>query len=234
VEEFNTQNPDLTPRRLTDILTSRSIHGLIVAPLYSVQDTVDLDWSKFCAVGVGYSLKDVAIDRVAHDHFTGFQLAARQCRRAGRRRLGLVLQRRVHEKVEKRWVAAALLEQSEQPPADHVAPLLLDAADAGSFGRWFQRYRPDAVLGLDVPVLLEWLRGLGRVVPREVGVVSLDRRQPDRGIAGVVQDYAKIGANAVDLLIGMTRRNEQGPPAKAFTLLTEGAWQDGRTLTIKR
>ena len=90
------------------------------------------------------------------------------------------------------------------------------------------------ILGLEVPLLLAWLRELGRAAPRDVAVVSLDRRSTDRGIAGVRQDYAKLGANAVDLLVGLTHRNERGLPANAFTLLTEGVWQDGRTLAVKR
>jgi DNA-binding LacI/PurR family transcriptional regulator len=230
VEEFNLHDSDLSPRRTTAILQSRAIHGLIVAPLHSVHEPLELAWSQFCIVAVGYSFKDVPVERVAHDHFTGYQLAARHCRLAGRQRLGLVLPRRVHEKVEKRWVAAALLDQSEHASTDRVPPLLLDTAEADAFARWFRRHRPDVVLGLDVPVLLEWMRKLGRAVPRDVGIVSLDRRPQDRGIAGITQDYAKVGANAVDLLIGRIRRNERGPSQNQFTLLSEGRWLDGRTL----
>ena len=234
VEEFNTHAPDLSARRLTEILLSRNIHGLIIAPLYSVRETLELDWTQFGAVGIGYSLKGVTINRVGHDHFNGYQLAARHARAAGRRRAGLVLQRRVHEKVERRWVAAALLDQSDQPARERIPPLLLDTPDAGKFAAWFNRHQPDVILGLEVPLLLAWLRELGRAGPRDVAVVSLDRRSTDRGIAGVRQDYAKLGANAVDLLVGLTHRNERGLPANAFTLLTEGVWQDGRTLAVKR
>lgn len=230
LEEFNIHNPDYTPRRVTEILHSRDIHGLIIAPLHSVHDTVELDWSQFCAVAVGYSLKDVALSRVAHNHFTGFLLAAGRCRAVGRRRLGLVLQRRVHEKVEKRWVAAALLDQSEHPPGDGVPPLLLDASGAVSFRRWFRRHRPDVILGLEIPVLLGWLRDLGCTVPDDVGLVSLDRRPEDRNVAGIRQHYVTIGATAVDLLIGMAHRNEHGLLRASSTLLTDGEWQDGRTL----
>jgi LacI family transcriptional regulator len=90
------------------------------------------------------------------------------------------------------------------------------------------------ILGLDVPLLLTWLRALGRAAPRDVAVVSLDRRSTDRGIAGVRQDYARLGASAVDLLVGLTQRNERGLPATASTLLTEGVWHDGRTLSARR
>jgi hypothetical protein len=63
-----------------------------------------------------------------------------------------------------------------------------------------------------------------------VGVVSLDRRAGDRGIAGIDQDYAHVGGNAVDLLIGMLQRNERGLPEKPSVVLSDGTWINGRSL----
>ncbi|MBI5694076.1 MAG: LacI family DNA-binding transcriptional regulator [Verrucomicrobia bacterium] len=234
LEEFNLHDPSLTARRATTILQSRGIQGLILAPLHSVRDTLELDWSQFSSVAVGYSVTQVGINRVAHNHFSGLLLAARHCRAAGRRRLGLVLQRRVDEKVERRWTAAMLLDQSLAPTGDAVPPLLLEAPDSATLQRWFRRHRPDAILGLDIPQLLEWLRHLGCAVPHDVAVVSLDRRPGDRGIAGIRQDYATIGAHAVDLLVGLIHRNEIGLPRTPSTLLTDGQWQPGRTLDAAR
>lgn len=230
IEEFNLEDPGLTPRRMTEILLHRGVHGLLIAPLHSVQESIDLDWSRFSTVAVGFSLNQVEVSRVAHDHFSGLTLAAQECRRLGHRRLGLVLQERVAEKVQKRWVAAALLDQSEQPAADRVPPLLLDAWDEKRFGAWFRRHRPEVILGVNLAEVPGWVARLGCRVPAEVGVVSLDRRDFDGGIAGIDQDYAKIGGNAVDLLVGMLHRNERGAPDRPSTMLSEGAWVPGRSL----
>lgn len=230
VEEFNLHDPAMTPRRATEILRSRNIHGLLIAPLHSVHEPVEVDWSAFCTVAVGYSLGHVAVSRVAHNHSTGFSLAARHCRAAGWQRLGLALQRRVHEKVEKRWVAASLLDQSEQPRADRVPPLLLDEPGGEPFFTWFRRHRPEVVLTVDAPTVIAWLKQLGHAVPRDVSVVALDRRPHDRGLAGIDQDYANLGASAVDMLVGMTQRNDRGLPAKPLTVLSDGVWIPGRSL----
>lgn len=234
LEEFNLADPDLTPRRITEILLHRGVHGLLVAPLHSVQDTVELDWSHFCTVAVGFSLQQVPVSRVAHNHFSGLSLAARHCRALGHRRLGLVLQERVAEKVEKRWVAAALLDQSEQPPADRVPPLLLDRWDEAEFSAWFLRNRPEVILGVNLTEVPRWLARLGRRVPQDVGLVSLDRRSADRGLAGIDQDYARVGGNAVDVMIGMLHRNERGLPERPATVLSDGTWIDGRSLKARR
>lgn len=230
LEEFNLADPDLTPRRITEILLHRGVHGLLVAPLHSVQDSIELDWSQFCSVAVGFSLQNVPVSRVAHNHFSGLALATRQCRSLGHRRLGLVLQERVAEKVEKRWVAAALLDQSEQPAADRVAPLLLDYWDEALFAAWFRQHRPEVILGVNLTEVPRWLGRLGCRVPHDVGLVSLDRRTSDRGIAGIDQNYARIGGNAVDVMIGLLQRNERGLPNQPATVLSDGAWINGRSL----
>jgi LacI family transcriptional regulator len=231
IEEFNVQA--LPPKRATEILLNRGVHGLLIAPLHSVHDPVVLDWEHFSTVAIGYSLSDVAVSRVAHNHFTAFTLAAQHCRAAGLRRIGLVLPRRVHEKVQKRWLAAALLEQSEQRAADRVPPLLLDEASEKEFAGWFRRHRPEVVIALHIPVVLGWLKQLGCNVPRDVSLVSLDRRPADRDIAGISQDYASCGASAVDMLIGMIHRNERGLPGKPLTALSDGEWVEGGTLRMR-
>ena len=228
IEEFNVHDPALSTARSTEILLSRGVRGVIVAPLHSIHEPVELDWAQFSAVAIGYSLQGVPISRVSHHHFNGLTVAARECRAAGRTRLGLVVPRRVHEKVEKRWLAALLLDQAEHP-GPLVPPLLVDEWNEAEFATWFGRHRPDAVLCINASVVQDWLMRLGRPA-RDVALVSLDWRARDRGIAGIEQDYPQMGAAAVDTVIGMLHRNEQGPPPKPLTLLLDGTWTPGRTL----
>ena len=144
-----------------------------------------------------------------------------------------MLQERVAEKVGKRWVGAALLDQSAQPTADRVPPLLLEHWNEAEFSAWFHTYEPEVILGVNLAEIPHWLTRLGKRVPQDVGIVSLDRRSGDRGIAGINQDYAHVGGNAVDLLIGMLHRNERGLPAKPSVVLSDGAWINGRSLRPK-
>jgi LacI family transcriptional regulator len=230
LEEFNLGGKSLTARRLSDILRHRNVHGLLIAPLQTVHEELDLDWAQFSTLAVGHSLSHVAVNRIAHNHLAGMAEALRRCRAAGWRRFGLVLPRFVHEKVQKRWVAALLLDQSEQPAADRVPPLLPEALEQPSFARWFRKHRPEVVLSVQVPQITGWLQRLGCTVPRDVSLVSLDRRPADTGIAGIDQEYASWGARAADLLIGLLQRNERGLPVRPFTVQTDGVWADGRTL----
>lgn len=229
VEEFNLCQPGLTPARATEILRHRGISGVIVAPLHSINEPVALDWAKFAAVAIGHSLPDVPLHRVTHNHFTALALACRMGRVAGRRRPGLVLPRRVHEKVQRRWVAALLLDQSEHPDRAPVPPLLPAEWDEAGFAAWFRRHRPDLIL----TVRPSQVRGaLGRLgsAPPDVGIVSLDRRPRERSLAGIDQDYPAMGGAAVDLLVGMLQRHEIGLPARPITVTLEGTWRGGPSL----
>lgn len=234
IEEINLRDSAMTPRRATEILRARGILGVIVAPLHSVRETPQLDWTQLSTVAFGLSLNDVAVTRITHNHFQAMSVVARECRAAGRPRLGLAVQRRVHEKVGKRWVASLLLDQAEQPAAQPVPPLILDGLDESQFRAWFRRHRPDVVLSHDFEPINTWLKKLGCAVPRDVAFVNLDRRQRDGDIAGIYQDYAGIGAAAVDLLIALLNRNDHGLPDKPATILLDGVWVPGATLRSKQ
>ncbi len=229
VEEFNLCQPGLAPARATEILRNRGITGLIVAPLHSINEPVALDWSHFATVAIGHSLHDVPVHRVTHNHFSALALACRQGRAAGRLRPGLVLPRRVHEKVERRWVAALLLDQSEHPAAAPVPPFLPIEWDEAGFAAWYRRHRPDPILTVRPQQVLGALARLG-VRPPATGIVSLDRRPRERTLAGIEQDYPAMGAAAVDLLIGYLQRHETGLPARPITVTLEGSWIAGASL----
>jgi LacI family transcriptional regulator len=139
----------------------------------------------------------------------------------------------LHEKVEKRWVAACLLDQSEHRARDRVPPLLVDDWNEQEFSTWFRRHRPEVLLTANAARLLSYLKNLGLLVPEDVCVVSLDRRSADRDIAGINQDYAGWGATAVDILIGMIHRNERGLPARPIRVLSDGEWVAGPTLRTR-
>jgi LacI family transcriptional regulator len=233
IEEINLSDPALTPARTTEILAARGILGAIIAPLHAIGDAPPVDWTQLSAVAIGLSLSDVPITRATHHHFQGMSLALRHCRERGFRQPGLVVQRRVHEKVGKRWVAAQLLDETERAGTVHVPPLVLPDLDEKLFLHWFRKYDPDVILSHDFEPINTWLKRAGRPVPREVAFVNLDRRARDGDVAGIDQDYAGVGAAAVDLLIALLHRNNRGLPHQPATVLLEGTWVPGATLPLR-
>lgn len=232
LEEFNVCAPEMSPKRFTEILHARGIHGIILPPLHSTQDTLGLDWSTFSTVAIGFSQREAKFTRVSHNHFGDAILAFQKCRELGYRRIGLALPRRVNDKVEKRWLGAYLLDQEETASGQPIPPLILEDYNVTSFRDWFQRHRPEVVACTQSAPILRLLEELRLAVPRDVGVVSVSQAV---GVpcAGVSHDLRILGTAAVDTLIGALHRNEYGIPANPYSILLNGTWCDGATLPAR-
>lgn len=231
IVEFPMYAPGMTPARFNDVLRSRGIPGLIIAPLRNDGETVPIQWEHFAAVAVAFTLKSPSIPRVGNDHCQSMRLAIAECRRRGHRRIGLALQRSVMERVEEQWLAGFLVEHSY--PARRTAPVPLIAETLTEDGvlRWFRAQRPDVILtGGGPESILRWLQRTGIRVPQDVGVASLDLHVRDGSIAGIDQHSEEIGSTVVDQLIGRLHRNERGPAPRAMRLQVMGEWREGATM----
>jgi LacI family transcriptional regulator len=233
VEVFWLREPGMTSDRLTQILLTRSIHGLVVAPLPVAHGELELGWENFCAVTLGYSLTKPLLHRAVNHQFRSMRSAMRELRALGYKRLGLALPASLNERVDRQWVASFLVEQRD---LDHSVPLFVpdDAQwNFESFRKWFAAQEPDAVIGHE-EVVLEWLKKMGARVPDDVGFVHLNCADQSGTFAGIYQNGPAIGAVAVDFLIGMIHRNERGIPTLPHSLLVEGTWVPGKTVRTRK
>ncbi len=229
VEEWWLREPGMTQQRIGEILFTRGIHGLLVAPLPARGTAVQLDWSKFSGATIGHSFTGAALHRASSDQYRAILLALREIARLGYRRIGLALTREEDADVERRWSAGMLVHQSEIAPEDRVPMLLEEGALAGSFIPWFRAHRPDVVLSLSSECVA-LLAGIGVCVPKDAGFASLGLLPADTGVAGVDQNFPLVGAAALDLVDVQLRRNELGLPDVPKTVLVPGRWVPGGTL----
>jgi LacI family transcriptional regulator len=229
VETFWMREPGMTPERLTQILLTRSIHGLIIAPLPVAHGELNLDWQHFSAVTFGYSLTKPLLHRAVNHQFRSMRLAMRELRKLGYRRLGLALPSSLNERVDRQWMASFLVEERD---FEHSVPMFVpDDAQwtFEKFRRWFDTQKPDVVISHE-EVVLEWLKRMGLHVPEDAGFVLLNCAEEEGTLSGIYQNGPTIGSVAVDFLIGMIQRNERGIPALPHSLLVEGTWVPGRTV----
>lgn len=228
VEIFQAPKRGGALRRMAQIFDSRAIAGLLLPPLFSASDNVGLETSPRPTIAVGYSQR-IEVPRVTHDHAQGVRLAVERCRAIGCRRIGLVLSRRVSEKVQNAWLAAFLAKRETEADPDLLPPLLL-AEDAGvvEVAAWVQRQRPQAILGLQhMAPLNQWRPAPGESAGRAVVRVSLDRRESETACAGIDHRHALLGRVAAEQLVHMIERNEDTTKMAAIKLVIEGAWVDG-------
>jgi LacI family transcriptional regulator len=230
LDPFWLAEPGMTPARFCDILTARGIHGIIIGRLPPGQHAIELLWERFSCVALGMTLRSPRLHHVTENHFDTAMQAMQQCLDRGYQRVGFAFtDANDSPRVGDRWVGAYLLQQQKVRARDRLPLCPGSPATSEQFAAWFERHRPDALLVNHAPPVVAWLRGLGLAVPRDVGLVELEDH-PDAGSSGVYYDPAKIGALAVDMLVGLMHRNEKGVPADQHEILLSGEWREGTTL----
>ena len=230
LEEFWLREPGMTPRRLSQILLTRNIHGLLVAPLPAPQGSVDLEWRDFSAVSFGYSLACPDLHRVCNHQFRSMRLLCQKLSEMGYRKPGLALSQSLDDRVLHQWLGGFMVLAQNSSP-NHRVPLFVvpdDKWNRQRFLAWLHRQQPDVVIGHQEE-LLEWMRQAGIEVPQQIGFVHLDCPAPDGPISGIYQNGTEIGIAAADALVAMLHRNERGVPQYPRTLLIEGSWVKGTT-----
>lgn len=222
LEHFWLREPQMTPRRMADILQARGILGLCVAALPEVVSQFSFPWEPFCSAAIGYSMTRPAMHRACPHQFQGMQLALSQLRRLGYEHIGVALGRRVSKIVAQHWIASILLFQYTHG-RNAATCLIYEESDRQELQKWMGKHKPDAMIVSDI-ALLEWIRELGIRVPEEMGVVPLERLT---GYACLDQKPEKVGSAAIDLIVGQIQRNETGLPPDPRVVMVEGGWVNG-------
>ncbi|MCG3147897.1 MAG: hypothetical protein PCFJNLEI_01338 [Verrucomicrobiae bacterium] len=229
MEVFWLKEAGMTGRRMTTVLRTRGVEGLIIAPLERAVGHLSLDWSRFAAAALGYTMRRPELHRAVHHHFDGMTMTLRRLKRLGYRRVGLVLATQFDERVQHLWRAGFLVAHDQLRPAERVPVLLMRRPNRQEFARWYDRHRPAVIIGADA-VVVEWLRMLGKRVPDDVGFAHLDWAKNLPGLAGVDQKSEAVGAAVVDLVVNQLQRGERVLPATPIVQMVAGRWVDGNSL----
>lgn len=216
------------------VLQARGIHGLLIAPLppQIPYGHLSLDWPKFAVVTFGYSLWKPDLDRIVPNGLRMSLQVLRELRRLGYRRIGLAVPSFVDDRCDKGLSAAFLLYQ-QRSNTSNFSVLTTRQWDEVTFGRWFRKHQPEVVVGMwdDVP---QWLRRMGKRIPRDVGFASFDVTAHSGSCAGLLLHHEFAGAMAVELLAARLQHNEFGVPKHPCSILLESTWVDGGTVRDQR
>lgn len=232
LEEVWATEPGLTSARLTQILLSRGIRGLVVAPLPQAHGNIALDWRYFSAAALGYSLAEPPLHVVMNHQFRNMKHLVFELRRLGYQRIGFAMPALNDERVDHNYLSGYWTAQHNLPRASQLSPLLPETFERTGFLRWFKRLKPDAIVvaASSAYAVIEWLNGDGVTVPDDVGVAVASTPFRDHHISGIDENVRLVGSMAVDTVIGMIHRNESGVPANPWRILAEGTWFPGHTV----
>ncbi len=236
-EVFSADQTKMSATRLSRILATRGIEGLIISPRSSRSIGVGLDYTRFAAVTLGYGLQQPALHRASTNMTAGILHATAELTSRGYRRIGLAVTRWIDARSDHTYAGALLTYQQHIPAQDRVPLLLFPenniSREADIFCAWFKRHRPDVVISFDTYVP-DWLtQKLGRRIPEQVGVVAHDWDERLVGFAGISHRRAHVAAAAVDLLATQLMHNERGVPEIPRQILIPPAWVEGLSIRAR-
>lgn len=232
LEEMWMEDPALGPERLRQILRTRAIPGLILAPTRATGGVFAMDCSSFSVVTMARTFRQPQLHQAAADDFANLTTAFEGLRNLGYQRIGFFSMPLVCEWTDQRQIGAFLQASSALPPSRRLPPLVRPEESPegfAAFRKWVRRWKPDALISPS-RTQLEWLAELGIQVPRDCGYAHLNLAGDVAGWAGIDPRIEGIAASAVDMLIGQIHRHETAPPPVPRELLIRGAWVQGSTV----
>ena len=228
VEQFWFNDPQLTSRRLSQILANRGIVAVLICPVPYEQKKLELSWEHFSLAYFTPNPALPVLNRASAFNFHSACVATRQLLALGYKRPCLAIRNRytlpkhLGAHVIDQWVGGYFSAVVTQPKSNWVRPYISDTLEQEPFLSWCRRTRPDVVIS-NIPTPYEWLAQS----PFPIAFACLDRQPNDVEIAGIDQRSDAIGGAAVDLIVDQMRRNERGIPTSPSNILIEGTWVDG-------
>jgi LacI family transcriptional regulator len=221
--------------RIQRILDTRSIRAGIVIGASMQTPTFhhyrELWQDKVC-VNLAIRTFDPELPFSCVDQYMLVLDAIKELTRRGYTRPALLVTRQIEQWVDFRFHAAMLVGQKlmmraplipeftefDDPPASGIPP---------TFRAWFDRHQPDSILTF-FPEVRDWILAMDRRVPRDVGIVLMDRLPRGHDFAHMDQHMVTVGMNGVDLLASLLlARNGERP----YTLIhNRASWVDGPTV----
>jgi len=228
LEHFWMREPGLTHGRLSRILNTRGINGVIIAShVREIDVALQFDWARFSAVKIDYFPHEPQLPLITNDQLQIIRLAMQKVLAHGYRRIGLVMDDGWDITVDRLWSAGYLWEQQALAPADRLAPYLIPNKEP--LTDWIRRTKPDALIG-KAEFVAPTFKQMGLRMPQDLAFVDIFLDDPSGKTAGVVQNHNEVGRLAIELLAGQLQQNKYGVPAIPTTTYVAGTWHDGSSL----
>ncbi|MGE9291860.1 MAG: substrate-binding domain-containing protein, partial [Puniceicoccales bacterium] len=234
IEPFWAREKGMTGERLSGILRARGINGVIIPPVPSSFESLDLDWSLFASATIGHSFQEPALHRVAANLSEAMALVLEKCEKAGYERIGYVTPAETDERVKHSWMSVYLAWQKFLPRKKVVPMLYVKDTEKieDRLGAWLEKNKPDLIITANRELLVWLPQMFNQKIPEDIGVVVLAKHIEDHYIdqaTGINQRDSAVGAAAVDMVVAQMQRNEIGLPDHPNVLLISGVWENGGT-----
>lgn len=243
LESFDLRKGNMTPHRLSQVLKTRNIQGIILPPQPRARSHVNFDWENYAVVALGYSIAPALFHTITTEQYRAAFTAMRHLRQLGYRRIGFIDHDKGMERTDYNFLGAFLVQQRRLKAINRIPPMIFKAPEPPSFifdrskvakikdqiSRWLDRCQPECIL-YHFPLIGNWILELGYKVPNDIGLASLHAGAANPTLSGIDQNTRSVGYMAIEILTGMVQRAEFGIPEIPHRHLVAGTWVAGKTL----
>lgn len=253
---FEVEDLETPPRALERILVSRGIRGLIfVWPSHiGIPESWKFLWSKRTCVFLATRPKHPSLPFVKSDHFTAGELSYQKAFAAGHRRIGVVLDPRLDDISEGRFIGGILLQHrllnpsstlltheyeerakdsllkyyGQNPPEAVIREL--DESAKASLLEWHATFRPDCIITMKLETM-RMLKEGGLRIPEDVSVIHWDVEPLIYDVlAGPEAHPIPLAQAAIEQLVSQIHHGESSESTSQKCVLVEPQWRDGPSL----
>lgn len=233
LENFWLTRPGLKPERSASILRARGIRALFCLGSWEVDAELPAALQDFAIVTQGASIPG-RLHRVASHFSADARMLFDQLIERGYRRPGLCICVSGDRRTDRLYSATFLGYQEHAAERPLIPILRAETWDEHEFDRWLVSYRPDVVVIHQyepyVQGIVDYLKKRRLRVPQNLGLAFLDKNPDTSLFSGICQDYARLGAISVEMLLGRLLLQDFRPPEHPRVELVVGNWNEGRTL----
>ena len=218
------------PAALTRMLSARGMAGVLLGPSADPSDySTLLDWKKFAAVAMTYSVFEPRVHRVVTHHYDNAIRTFALLDQRGLKRVGMIMTRDMEFRSNRSY-SGAYFRASRMTGAKTVPILYLDDIARRDIQIWFDRHRLQAVVVANAGQVDSFLLpalGQRRCVKTAFACLDYDAHS---NVAGMDQRFEIIGSHAIDALVAQIHRIERGLPEDPTSSMVEGHWTESNGL----
>ncbi len=231
LQHFWAREDGLSPKRFSQILKTRGIRGIILAPFEEHNDIFELDWGAFSVVTIEKPARYPHFHHIIQNQYSDYLLCWEKLRNRGYTRVGLVVNSDLADRASHQWEAAHSYAQTQSKSRLNPIPILRlgKSRPADTIRNWLHRYRPQAVISR-CDDFFEAAEAEGIAVPEEIAYVSLNVSDDRPNVSGIFQHRKTMGATAIDVLNSLLQRNHRGLNEVSIGTQIDGSWRKGDTL----
>lgn len=231
IDDFVLPESPEEQRRLSRVLRSRGIRGILLHASRQKVREIALEWEHFAVVDVQGKTQRQFLHTVTTNFFDSMGVILAELAAMGCRQAGLVFTRSVPMSVQWRGAYAAMHEDIMQrtPVLAYDTGRYFDEGEDASVAAWIEEHRLDSVIVVNRSTA-EWplTRYLKNAHERGEIVCCFTNCAPDAPYPGLVQQPARIWHAGLELLQDMLRANRLGPVEHPYSVQIRGVWHAGK------